>query len=248
MEDKNKNIFLEEHLRKIKYRTDYKINESPKYRPLVIATEEFDNVPDGNKDEEGRPVPNPGLTAEAGDQENAQKQGMTPREPSNAYTPEDSRAALPEPEAGVEVPEEPLPPEGELPIEPVIDTPEPDQEINTLQNDIIKHNVEAMKSIQSELEGLTSSVQGLNTKLDDLNADIEEVREPTNAEKLMSKKNVSYPYYFNLNDFWDDNWFDQQRENDKGIRELPDGTFIADFDDLPQKSKMDIQDSFNELV
>jgi hypothetical protein len=123
-------------------------------------------------------------------------------------------------------------------------------EVDVIQNDIIKHNIEAMKSIHTQLEDLNAMVQGLNGKLETLNADVEEVREPTNTEKLMSKKNVSYPYYFNLNDFWNGNWFTEKRENEaeKGIRELPDGTFVADFDDLPQKSRIDIQNSFNDII
>jgi len=115
---------------------------------------------------------------------------------------------------------------------------------------IIKHNIEAMKSIHDQLEQLNSTIQGLNSKVESLNVDVEEVREPTNAEKLMNKTSVSYPYYFNLNDLWQDNWFDQKRatEMEKGIKELPDGTYVADFDDLPQKSKIDIQNSFNDMV
>lgn len=259
MEDKKKEFLLEEHLKKIKYRTSYTINETPKYHPLVNTEEQFDEVPDDqvNMTDRGTPIPmsqnlTGAFTNEVGDQEDAEKPGLTPREPSNADTPEDSTPALPAPEAGIDVPtpeggEDMLPPEG---VVPDIAPPSPDQEVDALQSDIIKHNVEAMKSIQTELESLTTSVQGLNSQLAELNADVEEVREPTNTEKLMSKKNVSYPYYFNLNDFWSDNWFDQQRkfENDEGVRELPDGSFIADFDDLPQKSKMDIQDSFNEIA
>ena len=34
---------------------------------------------------------------------------------------------------------------------------------------------------------------------------------------------------------------------ENGVRELPDGTFIADFDDLPQKSRIDIKNSFTEI-
>jgi len=127
--------------------------------------------------------------------------------------------------------------------------PDPGQQVDDIQNDIIKHNIEAMKSIHDQLQGLENSVNGLNAQLNKLNTDVEEVREPTNTEKLMSKTNVSYPYYFNLNDFWSGNWFNEKRkgENEKGIRELPDGSFIADFDDLPQKSKQDVQNSFNEF-
>lgn len=255
MKENNDGFLLEEHLRKIKYRTAYKINESPRYHPLVNTDEQFDNVPDQvNMTDRGTPQPaGPNLRlGEVGDQEDAEKQGVTPPEPSNADVPEGGMPPLPEPEAGIDVPT----PEGGMP--PVEDglpagepaPPSPEQEVDNIQNDIIRHNVEAMKSIQMELENLTNSVQGLNAKLDELNADVEEVREPTNAEKLMSKKDVSYPYYFNLNDFWSNNWFEEQRklQGDGGIRELPDGSYIADFDDLPQKSKMDIQDSFNDLV
>jgi hypothetical protein len=106
-----------------------------------------------------------------------------------------------------------------------------------------------MKSIHDQLQSLEATNQALSAKLEALNAEVEEVREPSNTEKLMNKTSVSYPYYFNLNDFWQGNWFNQKREqeHEKGVRELPDGTFIADFDDLPQKSKNDVQNSFNSF-
>ena len=225
--DKKVNL-SEEHLRKIMYRTNYKVNESPRYRPLVNDGEEFDEIP----------------MLEAGDQEDAPIPGggevptePTLDEPMNAGgTPVpafDSGST----EMGGGVPGEPMPPAN------------PEMEVNTIQNDIIKHNIEAMKGIHDELKSLENSVNGLNAEFQKLNADVEEVREPTNSEKLMNKSKVSYPYYFNLNDFWDGNWFSQQREKElsKGIKEMPDGTFVADFDDLPQASKTDIQNSFSEI-
>jgi len=239
-DDKKKNILLEEHLRKIKHRTEYKINESPRYRPLVSNGEEFDEVPV--------------LTNEAGDQEDAEKPGggEVPPAPSNdqpmtgdAPVPAfDQEGGEDTGEVGGEVP--PVNPMG-ADIQQQVD---PTLEVNNIQNDIIKHNIEAMKSIHDELKALEDSVKGLNSQLATLNADVEEVREPTNSEKLMNKTNVSYPYYFNLNDFWSGNWFTQQREKElsKGIKELPDGTFVADFDDLPQSSKIDVQKSFNEIA
>ena len=106
-----------------------------------------------------------------------------------------------------------------------------------------------MKGIAMELANLNSTQDALNAKMDELNADVEEVREPTSGEKLMKQTDVSYPYYFNLNDVWQNNWFEEKRaaEKDGGIKELPDGTFVADFDDLPQKSKIDVQNSFNDI-
>ncbi|MDA3779942.1 MAG: hypothetical protein PF487_06970 [Bacteroidales bacterium] len=244
----------EEYLRKFRHRAGYVLSETPKYRPLVGANEEFDEVPV--------------LTNEAGEQEDAPKpKGQQPPAPSNDQ-PQNTDPSPPTPAFDAEGGEQPAEPPigepdaaGEEPPmggpqasdEPLMGAPNPEEaenQVDELQNEIIKHNIEAMKGIRDQLEGLNSTIQGLNSKTDILNADVEEVREPTNAEKLMNKTDVSYPYYFNLNDFWKGNWFDQKKgvnETEKGIKELPDGTYVADFDDLPQKSKIDVQDSFNDI-
>ena len=135
-------------------------------------------------------------------------------------------------------------PEEEVPAE------EPEAEVDELQNEIIRTNIEAMKSVVSQLKDMEDTNNQLTQQLEILNAKVEEVEEPTNAEKLMAQKDVSYPYYFNLNDFWKGSFFEQNREKagEKGIKELPDGTFIADFDDLPTHSSQDIKDSFNSIV
>ena len=230
MRNKKKIGLSEEHLRKMKYRVDYRINESARYRSLGKTNEVYDELPS-----------QPKLTNEAGEQEDAPlPQGRDVTEPSNAQ-PIEADAPVPafDKTDGYS---------GEIPTEePGEVSSNPQKEVDTVQNDIIKHNIEAMKSIHSQLEALNGTVDGLNSKIEKLNSDVEEVREPSNSEKLMSKKNVSYPYYFNLNDFWKGNWFTESRnaENTKGVRELPDGTYIADFDDLPQMSKIDVQNSFN---
>ena len=240
MKNEKKTNLSEEHLRKIKYRTNYVISESPRYRALVNDSEEFDAVPDSAyATEDGQPVPRtgPAFTSEAGDQEGAPKpEGQPPAEPINTNVGADAPVPAFDKTGGDT---------GEIPP-----AESPENQVDSIQNDIIKHNIEAMKSIHNQLEMLNSTVQGLNTKLAQLSADVEEVREPTNAEKLMKKTSVSYPYYFNLNDFWSGNWFSEKREKamEKGIRELPDGTYVADFDDLPQKSKIDVQSSFNDIV
>jgi hypothetical protein len=242
---KNENLSsLSEEIRKIKHRVGYKINESPKYRPLVGSNEEFDAIP--------------AVTNEAGEQEDAEKPGggEVPPAPSNDQpvgidAPVPAFAETGDTAAAGGTPTNPM--GGDMPPTDPMATGmppvEPQQQVDDVQNDIIKHNIEAMKSIHDQLQSLEDSVKGLNNELQGLNADVEEVREPTNSEKLMSKKNVSYPYYFNLNDFWNGNWFTEKRneEQEKGIRELPDGSFVADFDDLPQKSRIDVQNSFNEI-
>ena len=246
--ENNKTNLSEEYLRKFKHRTEYLVSETPKYRPLVTSNEEFDDVP----------------MLEAGEQEDAEKpEGQVPPAPSNNVPMDAEQPPTPAPldaEGGAPPPEGDLPPEGE-PIDPMgepvpgadpmaLNPQEAENQVDDLQNEIIKHNVEAMKSIADQLAALDNTIEGLNQKMDVLNADVEEVREPTSGEKLMKQTDVSYPYYFNLNDVWQDNWFEQKRaaEKDGGIKELPDGTYVADFDDLPQKSKMDVQSSFNDIV
>lgn len=233
MENKTNNILFEEHLKKIMHRIDYKINESVRYTP-ISNLDEFDEIPKTN---------------EAGEQEDAPKpEGNAPVEPSNDQP---IPAESPVPAFDKETPETGEQPDLMGGASPAPMGAEPQQQVDDIQNDIIKHNIEAMKSIHNQLESLSSMVQGLNSKIEELNVDVEEVREPTNSEKLMSKKDVSYPYYFNLNDFWKGNWFNEKHDSNNvegGVKELPDGTFVADFDDLPQKSKIDVQNSFNDIV
>ena len=222
---KKSDNLLNEHLEKIKYRVAYKISESPRYKPLVGMDEVFDEMPEIVTNEaEGdvnTPAPENQMTGDT-----AMNNQVNPETPVPAFDEKTNT---------------------EAPAENISMSMDAENQVNDLQNEIIKHNIEAMKSIHSQLDNLNSLVQGLNSKIETLNADVEEVREPTNSEKLMNKTQVSYPYYFNLNDIWSGNWFEGKRseENEKGIRKLPDGSFIADFDDLPQASKTDVQNSFN---
>lgn len=202
------------HINEIKYRFNYKINETPRYRPLVGIDEEFDEVP-GN-------------------------------EPTDEVKPDESpEAPIPdfaEKDAGEDIGGE----------EPIVDAgaTNPEVDVERIQNDIIKHNIEAMKGIHQELQNLNNTVQGLNQKIETLNSEVDEVKEPTDAEKLMNKSEKSYPYYFNLNDLWSDNWFQNKRESEKNgaIKMLPDGTYVADFDDLMKYSDTDVKNSFNNIV
>jgi hypothetical protein len=121
-----------------------------------------------------------------------------------------------------------------------------EQSVDQIQNDIIKHNLAAMHGIHDKLAELENYVKSLNQNVIELSKDVEEVKEPTTSEKLMSKKDVSYPFYYNLNDYWKGSSFEEERNklNEKGIKQLPDGTYIADFDDLPKFSDNDLNNAF----
>jgi hypothetical protein len=250
MTNKIKSNLSEEYLRQFRHRVNYVVNESPKYRPLVGTSEEFDEMPT--------------FTNEAGEQDNIPK---PPKPEDDNTSPESANnqsqeinSPVPAFDAGETSPDEVDSPIGDPMTSNSSDMPStemqhPENQVNDIQNEIIKHNIEAMKSIHSQLESLNNTVLGLNNKLNILTTDVEEVREPSNSEKLMNKTNVSYPYYFNLNDLWHDNWFDKKHgdiknekgevEVERGIRELPDGSFIADFDELPKN--LNIEDSFNDI-
>lgn len=218
---------LNEHLEKIKHRFDYQINESS-YRQIVDKNEEYDEVPVMEADDEN-------------------VENSPEGEVVDAPVPEFDKTGgdvgdIPSGEEQVNVDTE---------VDVVDQNPSTEEQIvDEIQNDIIKHNINAMRNIHNELTALNGIVDKLNSKVDTLNADVEEVREPSNTEKLMKQSDVSYPYYHNLNDLWSDNWFEEKRSelDEKGIRELPDGTYIADFDDLPQQSNMEIKKSFDSIV
>jgi hypothetical protein len=256
MEKNKRKNPVDEHINKIKHRIGYSINETPKYKPLI--EDEFDELPtEIYATQDGQPVPNPaGTDAYLEEQEPeadnpAELPGAPelapkePAEPSNAEEPKEVDVdELPE-----EDPTE-MPPETEVDVEataeeePIV---EPEENVNQIQNDIIKHNIEAMKGLTNKLQDLEQINSQLNQQLAALSAKVEEVEEPTDAEKLMKRKDVSYPYYFNLNDFWKGSFFDK-KNGESGIKEMPDGTYIADFDDLPTPNSMDIKDSFNDIV
>jgi len=201
---------------KIKYRSNYIINETPRYRQLVDSNEVFDEIPKITT-EANNSIDNDNVNNIS----NVNNVGKPAKTPQPAF---DNTA------------------NNNLDINSV----ENINNVDVIQNEIIKHNIEAMKLIYNKLESLDSTIDNLNVKLENLKNDVEEVREPTNGEKLINKKEVSYPYYFNLNDLWSNNWFSMKynRNNNSGIKQLPDGSYIADFDDLPKLSNIDIQKTY----
>ena len=246
-------------LGKILHKMNYVVNESPRYRE-IMNNDNFDAYPDklGEADED--PTKDPSMPPPADPSmpppadpagmpplpQDSTVAGMPPPVGASAMPPAGAPASPPLPDAGIPSPDAgmPPPPPTGMPSDMGVPAQEPD--VDTLQNDIIQSNITAMRDIHSQLNSLNSYVDSLNSKLDSMNKEVQEVKEPTNAEKLMSKKNVSYPYYFNLNDYWKNNWFNQQTEDTDGIKQLDDGTYVANFDDLPVSD--DLNDSFNKIT
>ena len=236
-----KNKSINRQVSEMLYKSNYKINESPRYHQVIENDEEFDIVPNE--------------IYEAGDE----KEPVVPQNPTAELPPVDpnqppvdpNQPPVTDPNQPIAPPQEQLPPVGDnqMPFDP--NQPPADLapviSADDIQNEIIRINLDAMKGIHDQLLTLDDMVKAMNTKIDSLSADVEEVREPSNGEKLMNKGEVSYPYYYNLNDYWSGNWFKdkQDEEYGKGIRKLADGTFIADYDDLP-KNFGDISKTFSD--
>ena len=251
------------------------LDEVARYRPITLE-DEFDEIPDRRQPEDGIPAPTNGqsnsdIFTEAGEEGNEKEDEMPnpetgpkePQEPTNAEAPnmggddlgggkEEGTPELP----GIPPEDENTPMGDENPMdmgnEPEMGNEENvEQEVDVIQNDIMRHNIEAVKAIADKLKELDVVIDSFNEKVDMLNAKVKEVEEPTNAEKLMSKKDVSYPYYFNLPDYWRGNWYEQKYAEEsgenRGIRQLPDGTYIADFDDLDTMSDGDVEDSITNM-
>lgn len=233
---------LNEHLNRMKYLSGYALKEA-KYN-LIQSMDEDDTIPE--EFWSTKPVSDSNVQEDEGDvqkpQDNTQgvkNNKQTPETPEMPAMPEDQIAAGQEPTA-VSEPTVPQSQPEESPIQPTKSTDE-------LQNDIIKTSIAAMQKMHNEMDKLNMSIEAINSKIDGLTKDVNAVKEPTNVEKLTSRKNDSHPFYFNLNDMWNDNWFQARRtvENSNGIIQLEDGTYVADFDTLPKYTDKEIKDSFN---
>lgn len=236
--DKNKSI--NEHIDRLKYLSGFKINEA-KYT-LIDGLDEDDNIPDDvwkspkpvsgadsniMEDEEEEPNPNP--EPEMGGEEVPAEEPAPEMGSEEAPIEEPMTEPMTEPEMGMEEP-----------------MPEPEESVDDLQNNILKTSVSAMQKMNDQLQNLELSLNSLNQKIEGLNSEVQQVKEPTNIQKLVARKEDSHPFYMNLNDMWDGNSFQARRqmEDSHGMKKLEDGTYVADFDTLPKYNEQEIKDSF----
>ena len=231
---------LKEHIERIVKKTNY-VLETPSYRAIMDDDYDSYDMPEPNDD---GPIPvGPSLREE----------DPLPDEEVPAEEPVPAPDAAAEP-AGEQPMEQP-------PAEPVVGQPadeplsNPQPSPDELQNDIIKQNIDVMRQLNQKIDNLEMGIENLNiqnmqlhAKNSEMEKEVEEVREPTNVEKLMSRKEDSHPYYYNLNDMWKGNWFQARRDElgEGGIKQMNDGSYVADFDQLPQFSDHDIKSSFDK--
>lgn len=248
---------LKKQIDRIMYVSGYVISESPKYRPIIDETS-FDSMPEGwNMKEAEAPAPE----ALADPAPAAPTSGATASPAAATPAP-----ATPPPAPAPPATSEPAAPTSiapELPkadVSPEVTTPfssdgnQPPQgppmgqDKDQLQRDLMKFQLDAMKKMSQKIDQLESFIDGLNTQQAKLYSEVEKVKDPSDAEKFAERKEDSSPYYFNLNDMWNDNVFQGKMDNfnSQGIIKTKDG-YIADFDTLPKLNSYEVKNSFEAI-
>lgn len=220
---------MNQQIRKILYKSNYQINETPKYKLVeLINGGEQDEIPETPKKLD--------IVKEAGEEG-----GETIQAPA---TPQAEPAPV-VPQTGATQPQV-EPQQNIAPIEPIQAPVAPQPSLDDIQNDIIRMNIETMKIIHARVNELNNEVESLKNKNLESDKKIEALKPPTPGERLVNKKQDSHPFKYNLNDLWDGNHFQARRDEleENGIKRLEDGTYIADFDDLPNYSGNSIKNTY----
>lgn len=255
---------LNEHLDRIKYISKHRLGEA-KYNP-VFEMDEDDEL--DMKHVQPATGNNTGIFSEAGeddemnvddidDTDAAIDQQISDLSGAEGAVGDGGPEAGPEPPveqpaAGEEVADMPdaepaADPMAEpMPTEPA--EPSADEQREDIQNQLIKLQLTAIEQMNDKMKMMDMTMDEMKGLVSRLNQDVEEVREPTNVEKVAERKQDSHPYYYRLNDLWQGNAFQARLDDGKtgefGMKQLEDGTYVADFDDFPQLNDLDIKKSF----
>lgn len=259
---------LQEGIDRMKYVTKYKINESPVYKNLVgdskmdtlpeyLMREDEKTPPQGQQPNPGAGVPATPVPAGLPDP----TAGGAPADPTAGAAPmppigggaapggAPQPASLPpvnpsgvqsgtENDTNVDIstaPSEQMPSDEPTDIAPV---ESPEKKVMQLQLD-------ALRQMSEKMEDLGSALDSLNQRMEVYSKDVEEVREPSDMEKFENRKVDSSPYYYNLNDLWDNNNFKARLDQfSKGYVKTEDG-YVADFDDLPKLAPHEVKASLD---
>lgn len=216
---------LKEHLEKIKYYSNYNYIKEAHIREADDGL--YDEIPNELfEDEEENPEMDAPVAGAEGD-------ATAPEAPIDEPSPEEQgeeEDSLMDANVDIETPE-PAPPQ-----------PSKDE----LQTQALRAQIEAMQKMSEKMDSLERTIQMMSGKVSELDADVEQVKEPQPIEKFNQRKQDSHPFYYGLNDMWNGNVFQARRDEmgEKGIVKLEDGSYIADFDDLPKYSSHELKNSF----
>jgi hypothetical protein len=239
---------LQEHLERIKHVSKHRLGEA-KYSP-VFEMDEDDEL--DMKQVQPVTANNTGIFGEADDDEITVNDLDDPTGAEGAIGdggPEGgAEPPVEQPAAGEEVADVP---DANVEADPM--TMEPAQPSATeqredIQNQLIKLQLSALEQMNDKMKMMDVTMAELKGVMGKLSAEVEEVREPTNVEKVAARKQDSHPYYYRLNDLWQGNSFQARLDDGKtgeyGMKQLEDGTYVADFDNFPKLNDLDLKRSF----
>lgn len=250
----NKKKSLREHLERMKYVSAYAINETPKYKELM-GEAGIDGLPEYLKEAPSGDTANATQAAQtpaAGnlpplpDENPAGGATTTPESPPSATPVANTSGAPTNPEGSTNVDISTTAPAEQPPSEqpaPAVPEMSPDQK----QNQVMELQLDALRKMSYKIEDLGSVVDSLNKRMEIYSDEVEKVREPSDMEKFDDRKIDSSPYYYNLNDLWDNNNFKSRMDQfSKGYIKTEDG-YIADFDDLERLPDHMVKASFDDF-
>lgn len=236
---------LNEHIKKMLYKSEYVISESPIYR-AVMDDKSFDPIPEGwnMKEAEGAISPASGQTSAS----SAPDPAAQPVGTAAPTQPTPDPAAAPQGNATPAAEPAPSPAPPTAAPSPVAPAPDLGPTKEELQKKVMEYQLDAMRGMSRKMDELEGLVLSLNSQLAQFSKEVEKVKEPTDVEKFDNRKLDSHPYYFNLNDMWNNNTFQGRMDsmNSKGMIKTEDG-YMADFDQLPKLSQYEVKDSFDKF-
>jgi hypothetical protein len=237
---------IQEQINKMLYKATYLISESPTYKS-ILEDAVFDEIPEAEAPApEDKPMPEPAPNNAAPDANTAPPASPEPAAGATPPAPAPAPATPPMP---------PVPASPEMGADPSMGAtngfsePAPVvDEKEEMEKEVMRLQIDAMKQMSAKIKEMESVIGGLNSQLADFSKEVDKVKEPTDVEKFQERKLDSHPYYYNLNDLWNNNTFQARMDgmNSKGIVKTDDG-YVADFDDIPKLSQYDVKNSFDNF-
>jgi hypothetical protein len=145
-------------------------------------------------------------------------------------------------------------PKPEQPVQPQAPAPEPEKEDNTELISFLKNEMSKLETVVSSIESISSKVEELGNRMNNINNSfsnlskaVDEIREPSDIEKLEMRSFDSYPYNKTLTDVWKDKEKSKEEQElaMQGIRKTDDG---YEMDYAPMKgmnyNKTDVNNQF----
>lgn len=119
------------------------------------------------------------------------------------------------------------------------ETIETDKDVLKKHNEILNNTLVNLKNINSIIDNIENFISNMDNKYDVITKElqnkynalgdvVEEMREPTNYEKLNKMTDYSEPYDINMNKVWND----KKYSGSNNIVRMNDGTYVGVFDNI----------------